>query len=198
MPTHIQTDEHDTHTDKCMHISITHTHTYTHIHIHTYTITHRHRHASDPPATPRSHTHTGTAHALTRANRARAHLLQAALTPLVARNDAYTLRCLCMSPAPPPLISLPPTMSSAQWGDPVNISQHSKHWCAFLFFLRLPGSLRFDFQVLEATARRREARPRPTKRVARQERPTQTEEDPGAHCRPCRDGFPCKSRLRSG
>ena len=29
----------------------------------------------------------------------------------------------------------------------MNISQHSKHWCAFLFFLRLPGSLRFDFQV---------------------------------------------------
>ena len=30
VPKHIQTDQHDTHTGKCMHISITHTHTQTH------------------------------------------------------------------------------------------------------------------------------------------------------------------------
>ena len=77
MPTHRQTDEHDTHTDKCMHRSITHTLTHTH----TGTHTHRHSHASGPPATPRPHTHTQA--------RARTHAREPR-TPTPARGRSAT------------------------------------------------------------------------------------------------------------
>ena len=88
-----------------MHAQKHHTYPPTHTPAHT----HRHSHASGPPATPRPHTHRHRhAHALTRANRARPRLLETALPPLLSRVDAYTLRFLCISPAPALVRVAPP------------------------------------------------------------------------------------------
>ena len=102
----IQTDEHDTQTETFMHISITHTPTHTHTGTHTQ---------ARPAGTHRAHlqvlAHTYRhrhAHALTRANRARPRLLETALPPLLSRVDAYTLRFLCISPAPALVRVAPP------------------------------------------------------------------------------------------
>ena len=103
-------------------------HTYPYTHIHTQAHTHRHSHASGPPATPRSHTHRHRhAHALTRANRARPHLLEAALPPLAARADAYTPRCLGSSPAPRLFIALPPLGVQ----DAIRFPKRLVHFCFF-------------------------------------------------------------------
>ena len=74
----IQTDEHDTQTEKCMHISITHTPTHTHRQAHTGTAC---RHASGPPACPRSHIQTQA--------RARTHAREPR-TPTPARDRSAT------------------------------------------------------------------------------------------------------------
>ena len=119
----IQTDEHGTQTEKCMHISITHTPTHTHTGTHTQ---------ARPAGTHRAHlqvlAHTYRhrhAHALTRANRARPHLLEAALPPLAARADAYTPRCLGSSPAPRLFIALPPRGVQ----DPIRLPKRLVHFC---------------------------------------------------------------------
>ena len=120
-----------------MHRSITQTPTQTDRQAHT----HRHSHASGPPATPRPHTHRHRhAHALTRANRARPHLLEAALPPLAARADAYTPRCLGSSPAPRLLIALPPRGVQ----DPIRLPKRLVHFC----FLRGRSKQSFTLSLL--------------------------------------------------